>query len=78
MSVLERCPSYRGLTKRSKGRQGPTLGVSFTHVFVLQRVNYKGVNKGRDQLSVSVLPRCSSYRFIEGQLKEVNKGRDQL
>ena len=37
MSVLERCPSYRESNKGSKERQGPTLGVRFTEVSVLQR-----------------------------------------
>ena len=26
MSILERCPSYKESNKRSKERQGPTLG----------------------------------------------------
>ena len=34
MSVLERCPSYRGSNKGSKERQGPTLGVRFTQLSV--------------------------------------------
>ena len=34
MSILERCPSYRESNKRSKERQGPTLGVRFTEVSV--------------------------------------------
>ena len=37
MSVLERCPSYRKSNKRSKEKQGPTLGVRFTEVSVLQK-----------------------------------------
>ena len=37
MSVLERCPSYRESNKGSKERQGPTLGVRFMEVSVLQR-----------------------------------------
>ena len=35
---LERCPSYRKSNRRSKERQGPTLGVHFTEVSVLWRV----------------------------------------
>ena len=34
MFILERCPSYRESNKRSKERQGPTLGVRFTEVFI--------------------------------------------
>ena len=34
-SLLERCPSYRESNKRSKEKQGPTLGVHFTEVSVL-------------------------------------------
>ena len=34
MSILERCPSYKESNKRSKERQGPTLGVRFTEVSV--------------------------------------------
>ena len=34
VSVLKRCPSYRESNKRSKERQGPTLGVRFTEVSV--------------------------------------------
>ena len=34
MSVLERCPSYRESNKRSKERQGPTLGVRLIEVSV--------------------------------------------
>ena len=30
-----KCPSYRESSKRSKQRQGPTLSVRFTEVFVL-------------------------------------------
>ena len=36
MSVLERCPSYRESNKRSKERQGPTLGVRFTGVHLIE------------------------------------------
>ena len=32
MSILERCPSYKESNKRSKERQGPTLGVRFTEL----------------------------------------------
>ena len=35
MSILERCPSYKESTKRGKERQGTTLGVRFSRVFVL-------------------------------------------
>ena len=31
------CPPYREPTKRSKERQGPTLGGHFTEVYVLSR-----------------------------------------
>ena len=34
MSILERCPSYKESNKRSKERQGPTLGVRFTEVSI--------------------------------------------
>ena len=34
MFVSERCPSYRESTKRSKERQGPTLGVHFSEVSI--------------------------------------------
>ena len=34
MSIFERCPSYRESNKRSKERQGLTLGVRFTEVSV--------------------------------------------
>ena len=34
MSILERCPTYKESNKRSKERQGPTLGVRFTEVSV--------------------------------------------
>ena len=36
MSVLERCPSYKESNKRSKERQGPTLGVRFTGVSLIE------------------------------------------
>ena len=36
MSVLERCPSYRESKKGSKERQGPTLGVRFTGVHLIE------------------------------------------
>ena len=35
VSILQRCPSYRESNKGSKERQGPTLGVYFTEVYVL-------------------------------------------
>ena len=47
---LERCPSYRKSNRRSKERQGPTLGVRFTEVSVFIESQIKGVKKGRDQL----------------------------
>ena len=56
MSVLQRCPSYRESNKRSKERQGPTLGVRR----IESRI--KEVKKGRDPLLVSVLQRCPSSR----------------
>ena len=34
MSILERCPSYKESNKRSKERQGPTLGVRLIKVSV--------------------------------------------
>ena len=34
MSVLQRCASYRESNKRSKERQGPTLGVRLIEVSV--------------------------------------------
>ena len=34
MSILERCPSYKESNKRSKERQGPTLGVRLIEVSV--------------------------------------------
>ena len=37
LSQFGRCPSYRESNKGSKGRQGPTLGVHFTELFILQR-----------------------------------------
>ena len=36
MSVLERCPSYRESNKGNKQRQGPTLGVHFTGVRLIE------------------------------------------
>ena len=36
VSFLERCPSYRESNKRSKERQGPTLGVRFTGVHLTE------------------------------------------
>ena len=35
MSILKRCPSYRESTKKGKERQGTTLAVRFSGVFVL-------------------------------------------
>ena len=102
MSVLWRCPSYRESNKRSKERQGPTLGVCLIEISVLYyresnkgskerqgptlgvclieiSVLYyresnkgskerpgqiKGVKKGQDQLQVSILQRCPSYRVV--------------
>ena len=62
LSILQTCPSYKESNKGSQERQGPTLGVRFTEVYVLQRVKIKGVKKGRDQLQLSILQRCPSYR----------------
>ena len=87
MSVLERCPSYRESNKGSKERQGPTLGVRFTKVFVLERCpSYRESNKGSKErqgptlgvrfTKVSVFERCPS--LFESQIKGVKKGRDQL
>ena len=65
MSVLERCPSYRESNKGSKERQGPTLGVRLREMSVLYiESQIKGVKKGKDQLEVSVLQRCPSYRGV--------------
>ena len=36
MSILERCPSYKESNRRSKERQGPTLGVRFTGVRLIE------------------------------------------
>ena len=44
VSVLETCPSYRESTKRSKERQGSTVGVR------LIASQIKVVKKDRDQL----------------------------
>ena len=66
MSILQRCLSYRESNKGSKEWQGPTLGVHFTDVSILQS-QIKGVKNSRDQLYVSILQRCLSYR-------ESNKG----
>ena len=38
VSVLQGCLSYRESNKESKEKQGPTLGVCFTGVAILQRV----------------------------------------
>ena len=35
VTILERCPSSSESTRRSKARQGPTLGVRFREVSVL-------------------------------------------
>ena len=53
MSFLERCPSYRESNKGNKQRQGPTLGVRFTEVSVLQRYS---------TVLCSILPN-ESYEF---------------
>ena len=37
VSMLQWCPCYRDLNKGSKERQGPTVGVHFTEVSMLQR-----------------------------------------
>ena len=63
MYVYKRCPSY---TEQNKGRKevlGPTLGVSFRGVRLIES-QIKGVKKGRDQLQVSVLVRCPCYRGV--------------
>ena len=38
MSILERCPSYKESNKRSKERQGPTLGVHLIEVSVKRKL----------------------------------------
>ena len=53
MSILERCLSYRESNKGGKERQGPTLGVSFRGVRLIDG-QIKVVKKGRNQLYVSV------------------------
>ena len=35
MAMLDRCLTYRESNRRSKGREGPILGVNFTEVSVL-------------------------------------------
>ena len=37
VTILERCPSYRQSTRRSKERQGLTLGDRSSEVYVLKR-----------------------------------------
>ena len=49
VSILERCLSYRESNKGGKERQGPTLGVSFRGVRLIDG-QIKGVKKGRNQL----------------------------
>ena len=69
VSVLQRCLSYRESNKGGKERQGTTSGVRFTevHDVHLIGIQIKTVKKAREQLEVSVLQRCLSYR-------ESNKG----
>ena len=70
VSVLPRCASYRESNKASKERQGPTLRCPFNRGVRLIESQIKGVKKGRDQLWVSVLPRCASYRESNKASKE--------
>ena len=67
MSVLERCLSYRESNKGSKERQGPTLSVRFTEVFVLQRCpSYRESNKeGKERQGPTL-----SVRLIEVSVRE--------
>ena len=47
---LERCPSCRESTKRGKEREGLTLGVHFTEVFVLLAISSCVGNWGEFQI----------------------------
>ena len=47
MSILERCPSYRESTERSKERQGPTLGVCLIEVSVKRELTVLSVIRAR-------------------------------
>ena len=48
------------------------------YVFVFREGPLKQVNKGRDQLCVSILEKSTSYRQSTIKIKGVNRGRDQL
>ena len=45
---IEKCPSYRESKKGNQERKGPTLGVRFTGVRLIES-QIKGVKKGGDQ-----------------------------
>ena len=53
MSILERCLSYRESNKGGKERQGPTLGVSFRGVRLIDG-QIKGEKKERQEPTLGV------------------------
>ena len=61
LSILERCPSYNESTKRSKERQGITLGVHLTEASITQRcLSHRGVHL----TEMSISQRCPSHRNV--------------
>ena len=48
------------------------------YVFIFREGPIKGVNKGSDQLYMSILEKSTPYRQSTIKIKGVNRGRDQL